>query len=161
MRSPFILLFFTVLIAVLATGCYSFSTVRYPGLPAKRIPADGIQIGAERDHFVVFGSFETNSGPFTVVPEESLLRDSAGRHYRLVFESPSRPESMKNVLWYEVHAYGPLPSRELYLLAGGQYDLSLAYTVDGRRTTAQKQFVIERHSVPFFVAWTAWLFGMH
>ncbi len=153
-------LLLTTLLASLATGCYHFHSVRYPGLAERQVPSDGIQIGAEGNSLTLYGS-PTNSGPVTILGAECSLRDSAGRLYSLEFEEPSRPATMTNLFWYHVRAYGPPPSTDLFRFTKGRYELSLAYTAAGERTTLAKPFFVERRSVPFFVVWGAWLMGVH
>jgi hypothetical protein len=163
MRSSFILSVLGI-VALVTSGCAHVSDVTYPAESRVSHAAKGIRILTDYDDkrrlAIALALPSTNSVPVSVSPSESWLADAQGRHYRLVFEplvAGGRDMTEDHLwTWYYISAYDPGPSASRLVFRKGSYSISVLYSADGVRQVAERQFVVDRYSVPYPIVWIGW-----
>lgn len=152
------------IVALITSGCAHVSDIRYPTESRVSHATKGIRILTDYDNkqrlAIALALPSTNSVPVFVLPSESWLADAQGRHYNLAFEplviggqdmTEDRPWT-----WYYLNAYGPNPSASPLVFRKGSYSISVAYSADGMRQVAERQFFVVRYSTPWPIVWIGW-----
>lgn len=143
-----------VCVSVLMAGCCTETGIYYRG----KAP-ENINIIAHDRHAlsITIKSPITNAASIAVTDADCTLSDQKRRSYGLKFQpSGSRSDSNLMLSWYDVTAYGPLPSAARYEFRNGPYDISIAFTEQGRRQVVEVPFEFHRSSVPYPIIWIGW-----
>jgi hypothetical protein len=168
-RWVFIIGVFAVVAFFLASGCAHVSEVTYPeGSRVSPVP-EKVRLLPDYDDkrrlAIALALPSTNSVPISVSLSESWLADAKGHRYRLALEPllVGGRDMTEGQLWswYRVSAFATNAPDSRLVFRKGSYSISVVYTAQGARQVAERQFAINRYSIPYPIVWVVWLFNPH